>query len=90
MSGPHSCHRIKFILVFIYVIEKTLDIMSGLATQRLRQERKNWRKDHPPHFWAKPSTNADGSLNLLSWTAGIPGKKGTPWEGRSSSIIGFK
>lgn len=55
--------------------------MSGLAASRLRQERKNWRKDHPPHFWAKPSTNADGSLNILTWNAGIPGKAGTPWAG---------
>lgn len=53
----------------------------SLATQRLRQERKNWRRNHPPGFWARPTTNPDGSLNLMSWQAGIPGRTGTDWEG---------
>ena len=25
--------------------------------------------------------NADGTMNLMLWEYGIPGKKGTPWEG---------
>jgi ubiquitin-conjugating enzyme E2 I len=25
--------------------------------------------------------DADGSLNIMKWEAGIPGKAGTPWEG---------
>jgi ubiquitin-conjugating enzyme E2 I len=54
--------------------------MSGIARGRLAEERKAWRKDHPPGFFAKPITNADGSLNIMYWTCGIPGKKGTPWE----------
>ena len=32
-------------------------------------------------FWAKPDKNPDGTLNLMQWSAGIPGKQGTPWEG---------
>lgn len=27
-------------------------------------------------FWAKPMKGADGTLNLLVWEAGIPGKAG--------------
>ena len=53
----------------------------SVAVQRLRQERKNWRKDHPTGFWARPETNADGSLDLMKWKAGVPGKTGTDWEG---------
>jgi len=55
--------------------------MSGIALGRLTEERKAWRKDHPPGFYARPATNADGSLNLFSWQCGIPGKEGTLWEG---------
>lgn len=54
--------------------------MSGIAAGRLAEERKAWRKDHPFGFVARPSKNADGSLNLMNWECSIPGKKGTPWE----------
>lgn len=73
------------------------EIMSGIAQARLSEERKCWRKDHPFGFiarWAFPSSyprltwlsnrpmkNADGTMNLMLWEYGIPGKKGTPWEG---------
>jgi ubiquitin-conjugating enzyme E2 I len=55
--------------------------MTSLATERLKNERKNWRKDHPVGFWAKCATTPDGSVDLFRWEAGIPGKKGSPWEG---------
>ncbi|KAL9937413.1 hypothetical protein V8E36_003822 [Tilletia maclaganii] len=55
--------------------------MAGICRTRLAEERKQWRKDHPFGFYARPEKAADGSLNLLSWDAGIPGKTGTPWEG---------
>ncbi|KAG6839214.1 hypothetical protein C0991_004838 [Blastosporella zonata] len=32
-------------------------------------------------FYAKPSKSADGSMNLMEWEVGIPGKANTPWEG---------
>ncbi len=41
--------------------------------------RKSWRKDHPFGFYAKPTKNSDGSLNLQTWTAGIPGRQNTIW-----------
>ena len=55
--------------------------MSGIAQGRLKEERKNWRRDHPFGFWARPVTKADGSSDLMKWEAGIPGKEGTDWEG---------
>jgi ubiquitin-conjugating enzyme E2 I len=55
--------------------------MSGLARGRLAEERKAWRKDHPHGFYARPTVNPDNSLNLMRWECGIPGKKGTAWEG---------
>ncbi len=52
----------------------------SLALERLAEERKIWRKDHPFGFFAKPVLREDGSMNLLIWECGIPGRKGTPWE----------
>eukprot|EP00056_Hartaetosiga_gracilis_P001603 m.46035 g.46035 ORF g.46035 m.46035 type:complete len:159 (+) comp10705_c1_seq1:85-561(+) len=55
--------------------------MAGIAYERLSEERKEWRKDHPYGFVAKPEMNDDGTRNLLLWRCTIPGKEGTPWEG---------
>ncbi|GMR48923.1 hypothetical protein PMAYCL1PPCAC_19121 [Pristionchus mayeri] len=55
--------------------------MAGIASGRLAQERRAWRKDHPFGFIAKPAKNTDGSLNLFVWDCAIPGKKDTIWEG---------
>jgi len=50
--------------------------MSGIAIGRLTEERKNWKKDHPIGFYAKPAKKPDGSLNIMQWETGIPGKEG--------------
>ncbi|KAK9474096.1 ubiquitin-conjugating enzyme/RWD-like protein [Dipodascopsis tothii] len=55
--------------------------MSSLCLNRLQEERKQWRKDHPFGFYAKPNKLADGSLDLMTWSVGIPGKAGTIWAG---------
>lgn len=55
--------------------------MSGVARSRLAEERKNWRKDKPFGFHARPETSTDGSTNLMKWNCFIPGKPGTDWEG---------
>ncbi|KAI6180174.1 UBC core domain-containing protein [Aphelenchoides besseyi] len=55
--------------------------MANLAAQRLSEERKAWRKDHPFGFIATPSKAPDGTLNLMQWQCAIPGKPGTIWEG---------
>mmetsp|Transcript_21279 Transcript_21279/g.55553 ORF Transcript_21279/g.55553 Transcript_21279/m.55553 type:complete len:158 (-) Transcript_21279:105-578(-) len=55
--------------------------MAGIARGRLSEERKAWRRDHPFGFFARPSSSGDGATNLMCWDAGVPGKKGTDWEG---------
>jgi ubiquitin-conjugating enzyme E2 I len=54
---------------------------SGIAQGRLREERKQWRRDHPINFFARPVNNDGESGGSWVWEAGIPGKKGTNWEG---------
>ncbi|KAM9996234.1 hypothetical protein ACTFIY_002425 [Dictyostelium cf. discoideum] len=61
--------------------------MAGISSARLSEERKNWRRDHPYGFFARPSTNTDGSLNLYVWNCGIPGKIKTNWEGGVYPLI---
>ncbi|GIL49352.1 hypothetical protein Vafri_5655 [Volvox africanus] len=53
--------------------------MAALA--RLAEERKNWRKDHPPGMVAKPITRTDGSTDMFEWECKIPGLKGTFCDG---------
>eukprot|EP00948_MAST-09A_sp_MAST-9A-sp1_P001718 g1718.t1 len=63
---------------------------SSLAVNRIKAERKLWRKDHPKGFSAKPSKNTDGSSNLMKWNCKVPGKIGTPWaEGKYPVTIEF-
>ena len=48
----------------------------NIARQRLAQERKNWRREHPFGFTAKPVMGPDGETpDLFKWEAKIPGKK---------------
>ena len=53
----------------------------SLCRQRLANERKQWRKEHPPGFFAKPQRNADSSENLMQWDCGIPGPANSDWAG---------
>ncbi|KAK9782856.1 hypothetical protein SCAR479_01199 [Seiridium cardinale] len=63
----------------------------ALCNMRLAEERgkdanmtrcrKQWRKDHPFGFWARPVKRADGVMDLKTWECGIPGKEKTKWEG---------
>eukprot|EP00002_Diphylleia_rotans_P016187 TRINITY_DN3147_c0_g1_i1.p1 TRINITY_DN3147_c0_g1~~TRINITY_DN3147_c0_g1_i1.p1 ORF type:complete len:164 (-),score=29.37 TRINITY_DN3147_c0_g1_i1:158-649(-) len=53
----------------------------SIARGRLMEERKNWRRDRPHGFWARPKVDASGATDLMKWECGIPGKDGTPWEG---------
>ncbi|KAK9448285.1 ubiquitin-conjugating enzyme/RWD-like protein [Limtongia smithiae] len=58
----------------------------SLCLNRLQEERKQWRKNHPFGFYAKPNKLADGKLDLMNWSVGIPGKKGTLWEGGTYTL----
>jgi hypothetical protein len=42
---------------------------------------KQWRKDHPFGFYARPVKGASGGLDLKKWECGIPGKEKTKWAG---------
>ncbi|KAK3110196.1 SUMO conjugating enzyme Hus5 [Teratosphaeriaceae sp. CCFEE 6253] len=55
--------------------------MTSLCTTRLTEERKNWRKDHPFGFVARPVKTPQGALDLKKWDCAIPGKDKTIWEG---------
>lgn len=43
--------------------------------------RKQWRRDHPFGFFAKPIRGANGVMDLKKWDCGVPGKEKTLWEG---------
>lgn len=58
----------------------------SLCRTRLQEERKQWRKDHPFGFYARPVKAADGSLDLTQWTAGIPGRTNTLWQGATYPV----
>ena len=49
------------------------------AEARLRNERSNWRKDHPPGFVAKPQMKADGTTDLFKWDIKVPAKAKSIW-----------
>lgn len=51
----------------------------SLCKIRLQEERKQWRKNHPFGFYARPNKSVDGCLDLNQWSAGIPGKQETIW-----------
>lgn len=47
----------------------------------LMVHRKQWRRDHPFGFYAKPMRTRDNVLDLKNWECGVPGKEKTIWEG---------
>ncbi|KAJ5653371.1 Ubiquitin-conjugating enzymeE2 [Penicillium lividum] len=53
----------------------------SLCQNRLQEERKQWRRDHPFGFVAKPYKTPQGTLDLKRWECAVPGKKDTLWEG---------
>ncbi|KAI9727105.1 MAG: E2 SUMO-conjugating protein ubc9 [Chrysothrix sp. TS-e1954] len=53
----------------------------SLCQNRLQEERKQWRKDHPFGFVAKPIKTPQGLLDLKQWECSVPGKEKTIWEG---------
>ena len=51
------------------------------SERRLTSLRKQWRRDHPFGFFAKPVRTTQGVLDLKKWECGVPGKDKTLWEG---------
>lgn len=69
-------------------LSSSLSTMANvICKNRLAEERKLWRKDHPFGFFARPAKLEDGSLNLMLWNAGIPGKDNTPWAGGLYKVV---
>ncbi|KAI9265577.1 ubiquitin-conjugating enzyme/RWD-like protein [Sporodiniella umbellata] len=60
---------------------------AGIAWKRIEEERRQWRKEHPHGFWARPEKKQDNSLDLFNWVCGIPGKKNTLWENSVYELI---
>eukprot|EP00347_Sterkiella_histriomuscorum_P007976 403346844 len=59
-----------------------------IAKERLLQERKNWRKDHPHGFVAKPQVTQDQETSsIFTWECVIPGEIDTIWEGGEYKLI---
>ena len=46
--------------------EKALDVKAEKNAARA-EERKQWRKEHPYGFFARPEPSTDGSTNLMKW-----------------------
>ncbi len=46
-----------------------------------KRSRRQWRKDHPFGFFAKPVRTPQGVLDLKNWECGVPGRDKTLWEG---------
>ena len=46
-----------------------MSMSGGIALGRLKEERKQWRKEHPYGFYARPEPNPAGGANLMKWCA---------------------
>lgn len=70
--SPPSVHSRSPIPPLYSLTHRGVGTMSGIARGRLQEERRNWRKEHPYGFHARPA-NTNGQTNLLIWHCGIPG-----------------
>jgi ubiquitin-protein ligase len=61
--------------------ERYVDICTSSTTNAHRYYSKQWRRDHPFAFYARPMRNQTGVLDLKRWECGVPGKDKTLWEG---------
>ena len=55
--------------------------MKAIALYNLKKNRNEWREVHPSGFYTRLKKNKDGTHDYFNWECGIPGPKGTPWEG---------
>ncbi len=59
----------------------------AFAAKRLQAERTAWRKEHPHAFYAKPEQLENSAMNMMRWKCGIPGPKGSLWEGAVYPVV---
>jgi ubiquitin-protein ligase len=57
------------------------DFCAANSETALTASRKQWRRDHPFGFFAKPMRGSNGMMDLKKWDCGVPGKEKTLWEG---------
>lgn len=55
------------------VIQIGIIATMGIAQNRLMEERKQWRLDHPVGFFARPEKKC-GEVNMMRWECGVPGQ----------------
>lgn len=55
--------------------------LNQTSAEKTATTRKQWRRDHPFGFFAKPARTPQGVLDLKKWECGVPGKDKTLWEG---------
>lgn len=56
--------------------------LACMKTTNRGRHRKQWRKDHPFGFYAKPVRDPKtGVVDLKKWECGVPGKDNTIWAG---------
>ncbi len=60
--------------------------MSDFRLDRLKEERKDIRKNRPMGFMAAPLKTANGELNFSIWKCKIPGPKDSPFDGGLFSL----
>lgn len=58
----------------------------GIAQNRLMEERKQWRLDHPVGFFARPEKKC-GEVNMMRWECGVPGQPNTLWSGGLYKVV---
>jgi ubiquitin-conjugating enzyme E2 I len=61
----------------------------SLRMNRLSEERKQWRGDHPFSFYAKSICENGGVMDLKSWECGIPGQGQDSLGGRAIQAVHF-
>lgn len=54
--------------------------LSESGLDRMQEEVKFWSNPHVLRYFAQPFSLPDGNLDIMRWSIGFPGVKGTPWE----------
>ena len=62
-------------------------MINPISLSRLAEERKRLRQDRPVGFFARPTIDTQGNLNLFRWECGIPGKSSSVWSGHTYKLM---
>lgn len=84
LSRHSECQKIEVLQIKFHFV---WDMSESQSIERLKAERKCLKTELPEEFFAKPLPMKRGmeiaknELDYKSWICGVPGKKGTMWEG---------